>query len=184
MVVSETNIHSIHYITLLFLFNNVSLTTIFHIFFSFMSLIYCCTTAGIAWLPQQHKVLEQTCISYNEVCNFYHSSRSWKYRDFFTKTKTFPSRPRLIFQDQDHFLCPQGISRPRSRDYIPGTSTTGSQTWKSCASVSRRNGTIWTRKWLTTRSVNGASDWQPALQLAEDILNIHSEHYCIFSHTE
>jgi len=42
------------------------------------------------------------------------------------------------------------------------------------ASVSRRNGTIWTRKWLTTRSVNGASDWQPALQLAEDILNIHS----------
>ena len=26
------------------------------------------------------------------------------------------------------------------------TSTTGSQTFKSCASVSRRNGTIWTRK--------------------------------------
>ena len=50
------------------------------------------------------------------------------------------------------------------------TSTTGSRTWKSCASVSRRNGTVWTRKWLTTRSVNGASDWQPALQPADDIL--------------
>ena len=35
------------------------------------------------------------------------------------------------------------------------TSTTGSRTWKSCASMSRRNGTVWTRKWLTTRSVNG-----------------------------
>ena len=62
------------------------------------------------------------------------------------------------------------------------TSTTGSRTWKSCASVSR-NGTVWTRKWLTTRSVNGASDWQSALQPA-DILNIHSEHYCICSHTD
>jgi len=28
----------------------------------------------------------------------------------------------------------------------------------------------WTRKWLTTRSVNDASDWQPALQPAGDIL--------------
>jgi len=36
------------------------------------------------------------------------------------------------------------------------TTTTGSRTWKSWASVSRRNGTVWTRKWLTTRSVNGA----------------------------
>jgi len=69
--------------------------------FSFMSHIYCYTTAGIAWLPQQHKkMLEQTCITGtdNEVCNFYHSSRSWKYQDFFiktkTKTKTFISRPR------------------------------------------------------------------------------------------
>jgi len=26
------------------------------------------------------------------------------------------------------------------------TSATGSQTWKSCASVSRMNGTVWTRK--------------------------------------
>jgi len=51
------------------------------------------------------------------------------------------------------------------------------------ARVSRRNGTVWTRKWLTMRSVNGASDWQPVLQLAEDILNIHSAHYCICSHT-
>ena len=59
--------------------------------FSFMSHIYCYTTAGIAWLPQQHKkMLEQTCITGtdNEVCNFYHSSRSWKYQDFFIKTKT------------------------------------------------------------------------------------------------
>jgi len=31
--------------------------------FSFMSLIYCYTTAGIAWLPQQQKkMLEQTRI--------------------------------------------------------------------------------------------------------------------------
>jgi len=64
------------------------------------------------------------------------------------------------------------------------TTTTGSRTWKRCASVSRRNGTIWTRKWLTARLVNGASNWQPALQPAEDILNIHSEHYCICSHTD
>ena len=32
--------------------------------------------------------------------------------------------------------------------------------------------------------VNGTSDWQPALQPAEDILNIHSKHYCICSHTD
>jgi len=64
------------------------------------------------------------------------------------------------------------------------TTTTGSRTWKRCASVSRRNGTIWTRKWLTARLVNGASNWQPALQPAEDILNFHSEHYCICSHTD
>jgi len=64
------------------------------------------------------------------------------------------------------------------------TSTTGSRTWKSCASVSRRNGTVWTRMWLTIWSVNGASNWQPALQPAEDILNIHFEHYCICSHTD
>jgi len=64
------------------------------------------------------------------------------------------------------------------------TSTTGSRTWKSYTSVSRRNGTVRTRQWLTTRSVNGASDWQPALQPAEDILNIHSERHCICSHTD
>jgi len=41
--------------------------------FSFMSLIYCYTTAGIARLPQQHKkMLEQTCITDNGVCNFYY----------------------------------------------------------------------------------------------------------------
>ena len=43
---------------------------------------------------------------------------------------------------------------------------------------------IRTRKWLTMPSVNGASDWQPALQPVEDILNIHSAHYCICSHTD
>jgi len=31
------------------------------------------------------------------------------------------------------------------------TTTTGSRTWKSCASVSRMNGTVCTSKWLTTR---------------------------------
>ena len=30
------------------------------------------------------------------------------------------------------------------------------RTWKSCARLSRRNETVWTRKWLTMRSVNGA----------------------------
>ena len=86
---------------------------------------------------------------------------------------------------------------PNSRIWTPSTtrcgdptrvcvqaSITGSSTWKSCASVSRRNGTVWTSKWLTTRSVNGASDWQPALQPVEDILNIHSEHCCICLHTD
>ena len=55
-----------------------------------------------------------------------HSSRSWKYQDFFIKTKTKTSsrarsRPRLLLQDKDHFSCPQGSSRtrPRYRDYIP-----------------------------------------------------------------
>jgi len=38
------------------------------------------------------------------------------------------------------------------------TSTTRSRTWKSCASVLMRNETVWTRKWLTTRSLNGASN--------------------------
>jgi len=83
-----------------------------------------CLTATTA------QMLKQTCISYNEVCNFYYSLRSWKYWDFFVKTKTkiktFSSRPRprprLLFQDQDqyHFSCPRGAStpRPRSRDYI------------------------------------------------------------------
>jgi len=67
------------------------------------------------------------------------------------------------------------------------TSTTGSRAWKKCAIMSRKNGTVWTRKWLTTRLVNGASDWQPELQPvwpADSSLNIHSEHYCICSHTD
>ena len=96
------------------------------------------------------------------------------------------SLPLVVF-----FFIPPSLWPPNSRDLnhidytVWGsyksvcTSTTGSRTWRSCASVSRRNGTVWTRKWLTTRSVNGATDWQPVLQLAEDILNIYSEHYCI-----
>ena len=75
--------------------------------FSFMSFIYCYTTAATTWLPQQHKkMLEQTRITY-EVCNFYHSSRSGKYQDFFINTKT---KTKTIFhvleapQDQDQGL--------------------------------------------------------------------------------
>ena len=107
----------------------VSLTIICY----YMSLINCYTTAGIAWLPQEHKKMpEQTCITYNDWGLYYHLPRSWKCWYFFvktktkTKTKTFSSRPRLLFQDQDHdqdhFSCPRGTSRPRprSRDYIPG----------------------------------------------------------------
>ena len=84
--------------------------------FSFMSLIYCYTTAGIAWLPQLYKkMLEQTCSTYNEVCIII--------RQGLEHIQTFSSRPRpgLLFQDQDHFSCPWGTPRPRprSRDYIP-----------------------------------------------------------------
>jgi len=61
------------------------------------------------------KMLEQTCIAYNDVRSFYHSSRSWKYPDFFVKTETETfsstprSRPRLLSQDQDqdHFTRPR-----------------------------------------------------------------------------
>jgi len=36
--------------------------------FCFMSLMYCYTTAGIAWLPQQHrKMLEQSSITVSMV---------------------------------------------------------------------------------------------------------------------
>jgi len=42
--------------------------------FPFMSFIYFYTTAKIAWLLQQHnKMLEQSCITDNEVCIVYHS---------------------------------------------------------------------------------------------------------------
>jgi len=36
------------------------------------------------------------------VCNFYHSSRSWKYQDFFVKINTFISRPRPFFMCSRH----------------------------------------------------------------------------------
>jgi len=55
-------------------------------------LIYCYTTAGIAWLPQQHKkMVEQTYITYNEVCIIIHQGLE--------NIKTFLSRPRLFLQD-------------------------------------------------------------------------------------
>jgi len=89
--------------------------------FCFMSLIYCYTTAGIAWLPQQHKkMLEQTCITDNEVCIIIHEGL----RNIEAFSSRPRSRPRLLFQDQDqdHFSCLGCASRPRprSRDYIPG----------------------------------------------------------------
>ena len=91
-------------------------------------------------------------------------------------SKTTPSSSHIFF-------IPPSLWLPNSLDLNPVdyavwgsyksvcTSTTGSRTWKSCTSVSRRNGTVWTRKWLTTQSVNDASDWQPVLQPAKDILN-------------
>jgi len=95
---------------LLFLFNNVSLTTICHISplcHSFIAALQ----LGSLTATTAH-MLEQTCVPYNEVCNFYHSSRSWKYRDFLVKTKT---KTKTIFYD----ICLKR-PRPRSRDYIPG----------------------------------------------------------------
>jgi len=40
-------------------------------------------------------MLEQTCITDNEVCNFYH------FHQGFENIETFGSRPRLFLQDQD-----------------------------------------------------------------------------------
>jgi len=77
----------------------------------------CYTTARISWLPQQYKkMLEQTCITDNEVCNFCHSSRSWKCQDFFVKTKT-----KTIFhileapQDQDQGLVTTSLKETHHR---------------------------------------------------------------------
>jgi len=64
-----------------------------------MSLLYCYTTAGIAWLPQQHqKMLEQTCITCNKVCIIIHQGVE--------NIHTFSSRPRprVFLQDQDFYL--------------------------------------------------------------------------------
>jgi len=91
--------------------------------FSFMSLTYCYTTAGIVWLSQQpKKMLEQTCITYNEVCIIIR--QGLENMDTFSSRPR--SRPRLLFQnqDQDHFSCPRGASRPRprSQNYISNIS--------------------------------------------------------------
>jgi len=93
-------------------------------------------------------------------------------------------RTRLAVHDlvlsgsEPHRLCGVGNS---TRACVQASTDHGRG---RAANVLRRNGTIWTRKWLTTRSMNGAGDWQPALQPAEDILNIHSAHYCICSHSD
>jgi len=110
----------------------VSLTTICHISPLCHSFIATLQGTLIAWLPQQHKkMLEQTCITDNEVCNFYHSSRSWKYRDFSSKPRPRPRpRPRLFLQDQDFYFKTKTIFHvleapwdqgARSRDYIPAS---------------------------------------------------------------
>ena len=80
MVVSDTNIHSIHDVTLLFLFNNEwngclshqqpFATFLFYVTHLLLHYSWDCLTATTA------QMLEQTCISYNEVCNFYHTLRS------------------------------------------------------------------------------------------------------------
>jgi len=79
------------------------------------------------WQALSHTTAGRTsllCEVWEIMRFYYHLSRSWKYQDLFvkTKTKTFSSRPRLLFQDHDHFSCPRSTSRPRprSRDYIPG----------------------------------------------------------------
>jgi len=100
--------------------------------FSFMSLIYCCTTAGIAWLPQQHKCWNKLVflimrfvifIIYQGLENLETFSSRPTLRLFLqdktkTKTKSFISRPR-----PRPFSYPQGASRPRPRswDCIPDT---------------------------------------------------------------
>jgi len=68
--------------------------------FSFMSLIYCYTSAGIAWLPQQHKkMLEQTnCVSYNEVCIIVIRQGLENIKTFWPRPRP---KPRLFLQDQD-----------------------------------------------------------------------------------
>jgi len=48
-------------------------------------------------MPQQHKkMLEQTCITYNEVCIIIHQGLQ--------NTETLLSRPRLFLQDQDFYF--------------------------------------------------------------------------------
>jgi len=75
MVVSETNIHSIPFIRPMWLCYSYSIMNgtdglIKQPFARFLLyVIYCYTTAGIAWLPQQHKkMLEQTeNVAYNTI---------------------------------------------------------------------------------------------------------------------
>ena len=44
---------------------------------------------------------------------------------------------------------------------------------KSCASASRRSGTVLITEWSTVQSENDAKDCELALQLTKDILNMH-----------
>jgi len=136
--------------------------------FSFMSLLYCYTTARIAWLSQQHKkMLEQTRITYNEVCNFYHSSKSWVYPDFFvktkTKTKTFSSRPRsrprLLFQDQnqDHFYV---LEVPQDQDQgLETTSLTHMSPFLHWISVKQLTPDVYTRSSTKPSIATSACVW-------------------------
>jgi len=59
------------------------------------------------------KMLEQTCVTYNEVW------RSWKYQDFFVKTKTKTFRQDQD-QDQDFYFKTKTIfhvlEAPRDQD--------------------------------------------------------------------
>jgi len=50
------------------------------------------------------------------------------------------------------------------------------RTWKSCSSTSGRSGTVVISELLTLQSGNGTRDCKPALQLTDDISNMHFEH--------
>jgi len=102
MVVSETNIHSIHYVTLLFLFSNewngclshyqCHISPLCQSFIATLQLVL----LDCQFVPKQHnKMLEQTCITCSEVCVIIHQGLE--------NIETFSSRPRprLFLQDQD-----------------------------------------------------------------------------------
>jgi len=105
-----------------------------------MSLIYCCTTAGIAWLPQQHKCWNKFVFPIMRLVIFIIHRGLENIETFSSRPRPWP-RPRLFLQDQDQdqdqdqiCSCPRGASRPRPRfrDYIPG--------WEPNHSPSKRRG--------------------------------------------